>query len=434
MRNLYPPAPYISSVRVEGLFGEVDIDISRDPNADPRLLILYGPNGSGKTTLLELITSLISPAENAGHRTRLSKIPFLRAVVTVDGGVSIEAKKRDGLTGDYDWIVKKPGASPLAMLMKVIRGQILASHWNQDQNRRHDEMIRELEAVVKTAELLNDKRTFYSPEPDGEIFERIGPDGKVSFVSQRVEGAEDENDPVYRGLVEIVSSVRREALLLSNRGNQGAQAIYSSLLNRVIATPHGVATGSNSLQSLGAQLSTLQTRSEILSCYGLVASVDHASLLRSLSEVSGDKESIVVNILSPYVESLTARLDAIQSLHDSIHGWVESISGFFYPKKIRFKVGEQIQIESRIGRPLTAKSLSSGERHLLLMLTKAFQLRSTGGILLIDEPELSLNSSWQRELMHALLESFSSVGCQLVVATHSLEIAARYQSSVMRFA
>jgi len=66
-----------------------------------------------------------------------------------------------------------------------------------------------------------------------------------------------------------------------------------------------------------------------------------------------------------------------------------------------------------------------------LLMTKAFQLRSTGGIMLVDEPELSLNSTWQRGLVHSMLESFGGSGCQLIVASHSLEIAAKYQANLV---
>ncbi len=427
-----PPAAYINSVNIDGLFGEVDIDLTSNKLADPRLLILYGPNGSGKTTLLELIESLISPENGAGHRTRLAQIPFSKASISFDGGCVVEAKKRDGLTGSYDWIIRKPGVDPIYMHLKSVRGRIQASNWDTEQSARYESMVGELQSLVKRVELLDDKRTFYVPDSEQRsVVERRLSDGRIVHIVES-DVQDDENDPVNRGLTTIVSSVRREALLLSNRGNQGAQSIYTSLVNRVISTPQGAAA-TGTIEYVASQLQGLQARSKNLSTYGLVPPIDHAPLLHSISDVDSGNESIVVNILSPYVESISARLNAIQSLHDALNGWVENLRRFLFPKTIHFMVGEKIEIRSRVGRVLPAKDLSSGERHLLLLLTKAFQFKSTGGILMIDEPELSLNSSWQRELIQALIEAFAGSGCQLIVASHSLEIASRYEANVLKF-
>jgi len=46
--------------------------------------------------------------------------------------------------------------------------------------------------------------------------------------------------------------------------------------------------------------------------------------------------------------------------------------------------------------------LSSGERQLLLMLVEITRHIKPGGIILIDEPEISLHEAWQRGLMAAL--------------------------------
>lgn len=432
MNSLPPPGSYIEKIEIDGLFGETDIRIHADPRADKRLMILYGQNGSGKTTILELIRSLLSPDDNAGHRTRISQIPFLKATVVLSGGVVVEAKKRDGLVGAYDWIIRKPGHEPLYLNLKPERGRIAADSWDQVQGQRHAEMLAELQSIVRRVVSLDDKRTFYIPEhgPSRMVQTRMT-DGKIVQFLEPSEQNEDENDPVYMGLTEIVSSVRREALVLSNRGSQGAQSIYTSLIEKILSKTHSDSSSVESIEELSRQLREAEKKSETLSVYGLAAAVQHQPMLAALEKVDADRKDVIATVVSPYIESLFARLNSIQSLHDAIDNWIESLNSFFSPKVVRFKVGEEIQIRSKADRVLPAKHLSSGERHLLLLMTRAFQLRGTGGLLLVDEPELSLNSIWQRGLISSMLESFGGSGCQLIVASHSLEIAAKYEANLV---
>lgn len=67
--------------------------------------------------------------------------------------------------------------------------------------------------------------------------------------------------------------------------------------------------------------------------------------------------------------------------------------------------------------------LSSGERQLLLLLVEISRRIKPGGLVLIDEPEISLHSTWQRGLMAALDKIIEQYDAQVILATHSLEIA-----------
>jgi len=67
--------------------------------------------------------------------------------------------------------------------------------------------------------------------------------------------------------------------------------------------------------------------------------------------------------------------------------------------------------------------LSSGERHLLTLLTVVLVFGASRDFILIDEPEISLNMEWQRDLLPLLNEL--SPGAQIIVATHSPSIANR---------
>ena len=177
-----------------------------------------------------------------------------------------------------------------------------------------------------------------------------------------------------------------------------------------------------------------QQRSEVLATYGLVAASDHSEMLRAIERAGSVGESMLAAVLEPYVESLSARFDALEVLHRSIDRLVTHLGNFLAPKQVRFRVGDDVQVLSKAGKQLPVGALSSGERHLLLLLTRAFLMRGTGGLLLVDEPELSLNVEWQRKLVRAMADNFGGAASQLIVASHSLEIVAQYECNLIEMA
>lgn len=65
-------------------------------------------------------------------------------------------------------------------------------------------------------------------------------------------------------------------------------------------------------------------------------------------------------------------------------------------------------------------SLSSGEKHLLSFLTVCILNAQTKDIVMIDEPELSLNGKWKRTILDELQKLLPNT--QIIVATHSTTI------------
>lgn len=84
------------------------------------------------------------------------------------------------------------------------------------------------------------------------------------------------------------------------------------------------------------------------------------------------------------------------------------------------------------GRELAVSDLSSGERHILTFLTLVLFQGRQRNFLVIDEPEISLNIKWQRELM-GLLHNLAP-HTQIIVASHSPVLAKRNPSFLSELA
>lgn len=423
----FPPASYIRRIEIDSLFGDQKIRIEQHPASDPRVFVLYGKNGSGKTTILNILTSLISAEDNVGHRTRLAKIPFVRASVHLDGGVVIEAKKKEGLLGAYDWSIKRANSiESLHLNLRPRRGRIMADEWDRAQLQRYEQMTGELRSLHNDVIFLDDKRTFNRHRDYRHTRNLLSHAEGRDFGGEEVDDI--ESDPVHVGLKSVANSIRREAILLSNRGNQNAQSIYTALVKEVSSFPESGPSYSDDIRN---RLIELEKSSRVLSSYGLVAVAEHSELSAALDKANHKTLPLVTAVLNPYVESLSARLSEIETLHKQLDSWVKNINKFIAPKYLSFRIGEGFEIKKGSGTSIPAAMLSSGERHLLVLMTRAFLLRTSGGVLIIDEPELSLNSGWQRSLIRSLLEGFGGGPCQLFVASHSLEICSQYQNEVV---
>lgn len=79
---------------------------------------------------------------------------------------------------------------------------------------------------------------------------------------------------------------------------------------------------------------------------------------------------------------------------------------------------------------LLPTDLSSGEKQMLILIFETIIQNNNSIISVTDEPELSLHIEWQRKILPAVRTINPSA--QIVVATHSPEIAASYSGNVIR--
>ena len=114
----------------------------------------------------------------------------------------------------------------------------------------------------------------------------------------------------------------------------------------------------------------------------------------------------------------------------AVASFVDALNSFLHRKQVSFRPGREgvIITDTDTRDVLSATELSSGEKQIVLLFSDIVALQDQASLFIVDEPELSLNPQWQRQLMPALLGLTEASQMQLVVATHSIEIMARYRS------
>jgi len=123
----------------------------------------------------------------------------------------------------------------------------------------------------------------------------------------------------------------------------------------------------------------------------------------------------------------------LQDLFDLLVTFTSAINSFLVDKQLRFSARRDgISIHASDDEPLEPSALSSGERQLLLLLCNTLVARENSRLFIIDEPEISLNVKWQRQLLDVLLDLTAGTNLQFLVATHSVEMVSGHRESLAK--
>lgn len=90
---------------------------------------------------------------------------------------------------------------------------------------------------------------------------------------------------------------------------------------------------------------------------------------------------------------------------------------FAHTKKTIDRESNDILFRDKENKEITPYRLSSGEKHMLIMLLTALVQDNKHAIMIMDEPEISLHTDWQKNLISNIRKLNPNV--QLIIATHS---------------
>lgn len=124
--------------------------------------------------------------------------------------------------------------------------------------------------------------------------------------------------------------------------------------------------------------------------------------------------------------SLQAKKDT-QLIYSHIDLFLEVIKEFISDKKFTLNSGKLVILNSN-NEEIVHSKLSSGEKQLIILMTEALLQNKEQHLFLADEPELSLHIAWQRNIIPAIVKI--NPNAQVIVATHSPEVASKYRNFI----
>lgn len=443
------PNLFIKRIEISNLFGVYSYDLALENDyflSDPNLMILYGDNGSGKTTILRMIFNLLSPEENAGHRSYLARTPFTELRVTLSDETIIEAVRSRKLSSEHNgqYIFKaRRGNETIVSHQFALDPDGAVSSSQRVKSASYHELISFLSDLNLKFHYLGDDRKValdYGPSMAfrrrrfRERYYHLEALRAAEYNRLMHDEPEDSDSNLQEAISRAEEYVRREAFARSTRGSENANTVYTQLIERLVKSPPDLATDnpSDDLADLQSELEEIENRNKSFERLGLSASLNVTQLQELLGQAPLQFRKLITEILEPYAEGINARLDALQNLHDTILTFMRNLNEFYANKHVTLHLNEGIRILTDAGQPLEANKLSSGEKQLLLLLCNAISARDEASVLIIDEPEISLNVKWQRRLIRALLDCMRESPAQLIFATHSLEIVSQYRDNLVR--
>jgi energy-coupling factor transporter ATP-binding protein EcfA2 len=423
----------IARVKVSELFYTYSYDLQSADTAGPesgKLILLYGNNGAGKTTILDLIYHLLNPEPFGGHRSFLGRVPFKVFEIHLGSGIVIRAyRKEKNDPGTYD-IEASDGVRNIHIEWTWFPEKGKESQEQEPMYKQFCEFLKNLDITIY---YLRDTRRLEGSQTRKRRF--AGP--RVIETEERVVVVEEAEEEIIspehllkQSIEKAIQWFRSKALSGANVGYTSVNSIYRDIIKRMATYGASLKRAQpDAAQELISELVQLKERNSHFAKFGLTPELDIEDIIQSLQ--SRPKHvNILKIVLGPYLEGQRARLDALQELQNVMNSFISLLENFYTHKRVAVHLEQGLEIRADTGHDLSPATLSSGEKQLLLLFCNAISARKERTILMIDEPEISLNVKWQRELIPALLTCMSGTAFQLVLATHSVELLSRYSNYV----
>ncbi|WP_445145253.1 AAA family ATPase [Dyella sp. Tek66A03] len=403
----------IKSIEIDGFWHRHSVRVGFNPEVN----VIIGRNGTGKTTFMNILQGILSVDFDALEGNQFDSATI---VLMNESGQkrTIKVTKHENLDRPYAHVEYRISGKKYAVIFST------ADEPNRAYRRRANEQAAEVRSVLSgllSLASLSVYRMRSDAPPDG----RERPAGK-RYIS-----------PVDVRLMELTQQLTHYQLELS----QQAQEISINLQRQVLTTllyekeahSHKISLAFNAQEEkskLVAAYSQLGVTGSNISkrINEHVVSIEQA--VKSLAAREEKVDFATFEAMRRTEKVVKLSLDASANttvIYSQINLFLEQVRTFITDKKFSL-IGGDLKIEAGSG-PLSPERLSSGEKQLLILLIEALLQRQQPFVFLADEPELSLHIAWQRRIVPAVQKM--NPNAQIIVATHSPEVAAGYKSSMI---
>lgn len=451
----------ITNLTVKGLHGRYDYDV--DFNTD--LTFLFGSNGCGKTTILDILSSIIT-----GELYRLFKYEFK----TIDLYYSVESDIKNSICIKFNPISENPIIELIFMEESYSLRQIASRDELRFVPTAQERYFREYPILWEIKELFP---FVYLPLNRRGSEERRSNKHRVNRELIRHTGySEEMGYDVDDALFDAEHKISKFQHLVSQRKRELNDEFRDNLIKSFI-------TAKNITQTKDAKNTKLEPFKvdfdkeieefkrvfnvaeqsikglEILSekefdefvednNYLLDRLGEFQTILSKGSNISNEDLKKISYLMSNAnrapqiieIAKITYNLqNNLEKEDHKLNSFRKTINYFFGEgedavtrKNLAWNAGKVIFRNNLDSEDIEIINLSSGEKQLFIFFAHLiFSLEeSQPGILVVDEPELSLHLAWQREYVSKIMELQSNV--QIIFATHAPELIGRYSDKAMK--
>ena len=394
--------------------------------------VIYGDNGSGKTTFLKILHSILEKDESVLIQNKVSSVVLYYSYP--DGNYDrttikrkYESSKRsDSLkkneSSEYNWtdFLNSPLAELSSLSLGVERGVINQAS-RIEPRQIYDYFVRHREILIKEVDLFSiahEMSTFlrvthnkYKSRSDQNQFEMVKKN--LHLQSVKIENIESLLLEKYK-MARITATKRIQS------------ALFDTLSIAITLNETSVDRNHRSSLPNDFERRLIENKERIIEA--LDDGEENKFKNKVIQILSDDNIEEEVSryrhheILGQLFMNMMNELELEKQMLSSINLLIDTFNRFLIQGKELIIKNEHIYV--KVGRITHSISeLSSGERHILTFLCLVLFEGGKRNILIIDEPEISLNIKWQRELLSLFSELIPQT--QIIVASHSPSLANR---------
>jgi predicted ATPase len=434
-----PPShnlPFLQSFTVSELFGKYSfpvINFNKNDENSINVSFLFGENGIGKTTILRLLYALLSSSKT-GNKTLLAstKFRFIRAEFS-DGQAVTAYREPSTKAQSYFIEISGPRANYAMQIIADDDGDIV-----HPDHPDLEILNSALDTICPTILHISDQRRIkssYEPWAINHPSKRK----RIQLATTNFWNSNEEEPDIDLSasslstlLEEAQAHLVRRAISGTAKANMGAGQVYLTVAKTIAGSgnENKEIYSDYNVQDLFLRISILEDQILEYGRYGLIQGDNLTEIRTVLEFTEGNIRNQILTVLEPYISSIEQRVETNYPLMEQMAAFERGLNRLLRRKTMYVRVEQPILLIDDEGHILDVNALSSGERHLLYLCTVSMLSRERQSILIIDEPELSLNHKWQRSLVD-VLTSISGGRSQYIMATHSFEIISKYRDSAV---
>lgn len=393
--------------------------------SDSNVTVIYGENGCGKTTFLKAINSFLSQDNDALLSIGIKKIICLVDDEGHKNNICVELKD-DG----YDWAEFDRSAlsDSRSLSLGVERGITTQSFKIEPEAimeffmhpRRQHELFNTRHGVGLSKKIIYDiseELTYFLRRRNVARFRNKRSDLDFEGAHLYLQSIKVEN------IEELLLQRYRIARFTATRKIQSA--LFDTLSVAIDVENSATSQPKPDKDVLGQRITESKDR--------IIEALDDGDdnkfknrivdILNKIDQPDELEKILEHSLLSELFQNMIDELEVEKLILSSINLLVDRFNTYLIDEKKLVVNAKEVFVEIGSERH-SINELSSGERHILTFLALVLFEGQSRNFLIIDEPEISLNIKWQRELM-TLFDALLPSSTQIIVASHSPALAKR---------